>query len=476
MNRFALVALLFLVPGVASAATLELVPASATVPVGGIVNSSVLISSSDQAMNAVSGTLTFSPSQFEVVSVSKAGSVLTLWVQDPAFSNSDGTVTFGGIVPNPGYQGSRGKVLSVTLRAKRAGQAVVSFSDSSVLANDGNGTNILTTALPASYTVTSSAPSPPATPVPAAPAIGPEVHITSSSHPDETRWYQATHAVLDWTNAPDVTAVKLSYDRDANGSPQVTYDEPLAHKELDLTDGIWYFHLREKTAAGLGRTAHYRIQIDTAPPTVPSISFPNGARTATTSIATRFVATDAESGVDHYALALDGRTQEISADKGKGDYALPVTTAGPHTLVVTVFDKAGNSSEADADFRADLPEAPPTLPLAWLSGIINYLSSGLIALAALAIIGFLGWYLWHSFHAFRRRYPGSLNHAHRVLREEFAGLQEAVIAEVSSLEGVRNKRELTREEGRIIANLKKLIKKTEFRVEDELAKAAASTD
>ncbi|MCX6712432.1 MAG: hypothetical protein NT041_01940, partial [Candidatus Vogelbacteria bacterium] len=73
------------------------------------------------------------------------GSIVNLWVQEPAFSNTSGKVSFEGAILNPGFTGGSGRVLSVSFRAKKAGTAILSFSAGSILANDGAGTSILKT-------------------------------------------------------------------------------------------------------------------------------------------------------------------------------------------------------------------------------------------------------------------------------------------------------------------------------------------
>ena len=94
-------------------------------------------------MNAASGVISFPTDKLGVVSVSKTNSVMNLWVQEPTFSNTRGTVNFEGIALNPGYTGSQGTIITITFRTKSAGQANIKFSSGSVLANDGVGTNIL---------------------------------------------------------------------------------------------------------------------------------------------------------------------------------------------------------------------------------------------------------------------------------------------------------------------------------------------
>ena len=158
---FALTAILLL-PSVSLAATLDLSPVRTTVHVGDSFTTTVLVSSTDQSLNAVSGSLSFPPDLLQVSSVSNANSVLTLWVEQPTYSNVLGRINWIGIVPNPGYAGSSGQVILVRFVAKRAGTATLAFTASSVLANDGSGTNILTASNPAVVSISAASAPPPA--------------------------------------------------------------------------------------------------------------------------------------------------------------------------------------------------------------------------------------------------------------------------------------------------------------------------
>src|ERR1035437_8001397 len=76
----------------ASASTLSLSPASGTYTVGATIPVSVIVSSTDQAINAVSGTLSFPTDAFSVVLLSETGSLINFWATEPSYSNSAGTV------------------------------------------------------------------------------------------------------------------------------------------------------------------------------------------------------------------------------------------------------------------------------------------------------------------------------------------------------------------------------------------------
>src|SRR3989344_1839945 len=123
-----LVAVFFFVgTAIASAATLQLNPSTGSYSAG-------------QNINAVEATLKFDPSVVSVVSISKDGSAFSLWTVEPSFSNSAGTITFGGGSPSPFSATSN--LVNITFRALKAGSASVSFTEASVLAADGQGTNV----------------------------------------------------------------------------------------------------------------------------------------------------------------------------------------------------------------------------------------------------------------------------------------------------------------------------------------------
>src|SRR3989338_410193 len=152
--RLSILGLFFVLPNSTLAATLGFSPSTLSRAVENTFSVSVYVSSTDQAINAVSGVVSFPPGMLEVVGISKTNSIMSFWVQEPSFSNANGTVNFEGIAFNPGFTGSRGTVLSITFRAKNSGQAPVSFSSGTVLANDGIGTNILTSIGSANFSIT----------------------------------------------------------------------------------------------------------------------------------------------------------------------------------------------------------------------------------------------------------------------------------------------------------------------------------
>ena len=125
----------------AGTASLFMTKSSPNVSEGSNVTLDIKVRSSDQAINAVSGTVNFPGDMLRIVSISRDNSILNIWTHDPNIQRNK--ISFEGVILNPGYQGSNGSIFHITFEAQKRGIANVSFSDGAVLANDGLGTNVL---------------------------------------------------------------------------------------------------------------------------------------------------------------------------------------------------------------------------------------------------------------------------------------------------------------------------------------------
>lgn len=140
----------------AHAATLSLNPSSGSYTVGSNISLDVLVDTQGQTINAVSGTLTYPAGSLTPTSIRTTDSVITLWIQQPALSRRDGSVSFEGLILNPGFSG-KGKVATINFEVIGPGASDISFSSGLTLANDGFGTNVLTQLSPALFQFTGSA-------------------------------------------------------------------------------------------------------------------------------------------------------------------------------------------------------------------------------------------------------------------------------------------------------------------------------
>lgn len=351
---------LFLAPLLTHAATFSFSPSSGEYAVGRAFQVSVYVSSVDQAMNAASGVVSFPQDKLEVTSLSKTGSILTLWVAEPSFSNSEGTVNFEGIVLNPGFKGATGEIITINFRTKAAGPALVNFSSGSALANDGKGTNILTSLGNAQFSLSGVAPTiPESTILSAVSGAPPAPQISSVTHPDPNKWYASSGAKFTWSVSDDATGVRLLIDRIPYATPTVFYTRSTREWELsNLDEGIWYFHVRLRNASGWGETSHFRFQIDTEKPSHFEIT--EVPREDATEPRAKFIfdAVDKTSGVDYFEIQIDGDSSYVWKDDGSHRYETPVVGPGKHTLIAKVIDKAGNALVNSGEFIIEALEPP----------------------------------------------------------------------------------------------------------------------
>lgn len=109
-------------------------------------------------INAVGATITFPPEIIEIVSISKAHSFLDLWTEDTVIREDKGEVRFSGGTIRPGGMVGTGTVLTLTVRAKKTGDAQIAFKDVNVYSSDGTGTEIESQIRPIVYSIPSPVP------------------------------------------------------------------------------------------------------------------------------------------------------------------------------------------------------------------------------------------------------------------------------------------------------------------------------
>lgn len=363
--RLLVLALVLFYAYFADAATLTISPSTGVYAVGSTFSIQVAVNTQGKSINASDGTLTFNPAELQVVSVTRGGSIFSLWTAEPSFSNANGQVTFSGGLPS-GYNGAFGNVMTVTFRVVRAGSARVALSNASVLAADGMGTNVLTNMGNGSYTLsavsTQPAPEvivefvPPANTPPA-----PQVH--SETHPDAGGWYNKTTTELSWSLPNGVTGVRTLLNDRPSSVPTRVYESPISEITLeDLPEGESYFHIQFRNADGWGRVTHYRLGVDTKPPQGFALILPDTFDPTSPKQFLLATTTDESnsSPIVKYKIQINGQEPvEYIDNDATGRIELPNLEPGYQTVVVEAFDAAGNSSVASRSFSIlsfDKPE------------------------------------------------------------------------------------------------------------------------
>lgn len=338
------------------AASLSVTPTSSKISVGNIVSVKVVVGTQGKSINNSEAKILFPADLLEIVSINKNSSVFTMWVEDPKFSNITGTISFNGGLPNPGYVGENGEIVSVAFRAKKAGTASIVFSESAVRENNGLGTDILTLKQPASIQIDAAQSEIPAITT-SSNSLPAKPQILSSSHPQQDMWYPATSASFSWVMPNDITSIQTLLGQSANSTPTVTYDSSVTQRTVNnLSDGVLYFHLRYMNSVGWGPTAHYKIQIDSTPPE----KFTANVKTDGAYNVVTLNATDKTSGIDSYVLKIDkGADIKVKKDSlVNNEFTLPVQAQDGHTLSIIAFDKAGNYTESQTTFFSPEIKAP----------------------------------------------------------------------------------------------------------------------
>jgi hypothetical protein len=391
--------------GNASAASLSINSGTTTLAPGETAVLSVVVNSGGVAINNTEATITFPADLVSVVSISKINSAFSLWVEDPSFSNSLGTITFNGGVPTPGFIGSQGSVVSIVVKAKAAGQAEFSFADAAVRANDGLGTNVLTSKqgkllVVAQKEVPLLAP----TPTPATAASSLSLTLSSVTHPKQGQWYSNANPKLQWVIPAGADAVQTGMSVDAASSPRITYAPAISEKVVsDLEDGIWYFKARARQAGAWGSVASYIVRIDTVPPEKKAVDFSYDDATRMLTVAADIV--DVTSGIDRYELMVNDKlVKTLSAeDFIDGEYSIELNVSGDNTVKVVAIDRAGNSVEASGVFRSlasvpaeaatPLPSVKKTLMVAIGPVAVAALPLGIVLLSIAIVLVLAAYYI-----------------------------------------------------------------------------------
>lgn len=337
-------------------ASLYFSPSSGKKTVGDTFSISVRVNTAGHSINASEGSVVFDTDKLQVTSVSKTSSIFTLWATEPSFSNADGTVEFAGGIPNPGYSGSNGVIVTINFKAKTAttvkGYTDVVLVSGAVLANDGEGTNILSSLGKASFYISPAGipvtapllPTSPASPTKTAQPIDGMV-IKSTTHADSEKWYSNNDPVFNWELPDDVETVSYLVTDKPTSNPGTIPDGLVGEARfIDTADGINYFHLRFRENGSWGSIGHSKFQIDSKSPKAFNIvvTDDNSKEPKLT-----FESSDELSGIDRYEIKIDKNDWKVieKALAGK-PYALSGQDSGEHQVLVNAIDMAGNTTAA----------------------------------------------------------------------------------------------------------------------------------
>lgn len=370
-----------------SAATLSISPATGNYTTQNNFTVSVEVNT-NQAINGVEGVISFPTNKLEVIGFDKSRSIMSLWVQEPSFSNSGqiGMIQFSVVKLNPGFIGSKGNIFDVIFRVKDTGVADVTFSSGSILANDGKGSNLLsafgsavfslvkskpvTTPLPSVTTPSVTLPTPPVSP----PSISsptplplPQLKfflqdssgndILFANSEEAPKWSNSSYAKITWILPDNETKVSMILDDNPDTEPDAK-SETIADSQILplLSEGKHYFHIRFIKDNTAGPVLHFPIFIDLYEPKQFGINFIDEESTSqgihsTSSPKPRLAifTEDILSGLDFYEYKINnGDWEKVQLENG-GIFVLPkLEPKVRYNLTVRAFDLAGNFVDSSA--------------------------------------------------------------------------------------------------------------------------------
>jgi hypothetical protein len=355
----------------AHAAVLQIVPVMRQAGVGQEIAVDVIVKTEgDESINAAQATLTYPKDILSVLSIKKEGSVFQFWLEDPADTQEDGTIRFIGGTPK-GLAGASLKVFQVVFKARGTGVATIGATETVVTANDGKGTNVLSTIQAGAIAVGTDvvAPSP-------APILGEgEIQAVSREavvgtgkpakpvlrvplYPDEDRWYNFTgDTVVLWDLPSDIlqTAVRVT-KTPAPGSLE-RQKQLFTGKNIGrLEEGTSYVSVQFRNSVGWSDITTRKIAIDTESP-VPFEVTLDAEVSDNPSPVLSYETNDALSGIKEYIILVDGTRVGETTDRS---FTLPPQKPGKHTVIVRAVDNAGNAIEDDAPFEV-IPLPSPTI-------------------------------------------------------------------------------------------------------------------
>jgi len=314
--------------GASASAGFYITPSSGTYYSGNTFTVRIYISSTE-AINAVEANISYDSSKLSIVTCAPVNSTFEMSADSSCPSLTLGTTG--------SYSGGGAQVANVTFRANSTGTASVSVSGRTAM----NGSAVATSGASSSYSIVQY------NPIPDAP------EVISASHPDSESWYKEKTVELSWNKESYVTGFSYELDQVSDTDPDETNDSTGTGASLEAdSDGVWYFHIRAKSAGGWSDVAHYRLQIDSTKPeftTDPSFEDKGDLQPVIT-----FEANDSGSGIDYYEIEID----EAEAIEAESPYKCDVLEAGEHKFILNVYDRAGNIESFELSGTVGSLQAP----------------------------------------------------------------------------------------------------------------------
>ena len=337
-SRLLIIALVLLPLGqsaiASGSAVFMLVPVGQPVEVGKPFTVNLNINPATHAVDTARASLSFSAELLTANSFGLSGK-LTSTSPGGGINNSAGTISGGGFTVSNPIVGTSGSFARVTFTPKAVGEATVRVMGDSKLIDNGeevgnpSGFNQIKIKIIPSTTSPSEI-----------------LQLTSPTHPNQDKWYQANAAEFRWAQVGTG-----QYTWEIDQSPTTVPTRPITDRIKQIRgirNGVWYFHLGALLAGNNNPpvVAHYRVQVDNLKPNsvepyldVSDISDPF----------LKFATTDYHSGMAGYDLQINQRQFANAVSP----YKLSDLNVGRNFVMVTASDIAGNENTGWIKFILD---------------------------------------------------------------------------------------------------------------------------
>ena len=326
---------------------ISLSPTSGSFTEGAVFDVPIILNTKGQNVNGIETRLVFDKDRLMIIKPSSGASIIGVWVEPPKYDNTAGVASYIGVVPN-GIMTSSGLIGTVSFKALKAGKANIRISsNSAVLLNDGLGTKSEIDLGRAEYSIVPKSPE--------------GVSVFSETHPFQGSWYNNNSPIISWDRDSGVEGFSFVLDNKPNTIPESVINSNETSKSFEnLSDGLWYFHIKAVKRGAWGTTGHFLVRVDTTPPAKfkPEVNYLVAASVLVERTLVSFFTSDNLSGIDHYEVGVIDKAQAVSESpvftQAESPFQVPLKAGGNLRVIVRAVDKAGNIRDASIDVKPPL--------------------------------------------------------------------------------------------------------------------------
>lgn len=440
------------------AAELNFSPSSGSYNVGDTVKVRIVLSSPSQSANAVSGAISFSKDLLSLTSISKTGSLVGIWAVEPSYSNTSGVTTIEGVILN-GYTGSSGTIATLFFKAKATGNAEVKFTSSSVLANDGEGTNILTKSGEANFNIAKAVDN-----VVNYDKSSPSIQIEELKKKDEMA--SSSKFLITSTGKKAASSYKVEID----GAPYSwTNSESNIYETPTLSKGTHILKVLMDTINDNTISNSISFTINTI--LVPTFTeYSENIKEKEYIVAKGladpnvFVVINSNAVVENGNQALNKEVVLKADEKGFFAYVSEKATAGVYEITAHARTKSGVESEKSLPVKVTVQSS--TSPIS--SSIMNAFSFLVPLLALMILLIILAIWGWYKVLYYKENLHKKFTHTKSLISKSFDILDEDVDEQIKILKKIKALQPLTEDDRNLINQFKKDIEEAEKTILNEV--------